>query len=262
MPSRTRHGFLISLAAIGLLVVWFGSSHAETIYTYDELNRLRRVEYEDGSVIEYTYDGAGNRLTLSVTQESISTPSTPTGPASGTTGTNYTYTTGGSSSSFGHSIQYFFDWGDGSNSGWLSIGQTSASKSWASAGNYNVRAEARCATHTSRVSSWSGNLPVTISTITVVSPDGGENWKRNSTHAITWSYMGNPGSYVKIELLKGGVLNLVITSSTSIGSGGSGSYSWRIPANQAQGSDYEIRVTSTSDGSYTDTSNNNFSITK
>ncbi|HOV85663.1 MAG TPA: RHS repeat protein [Syntrophobacteraceae bacterium] len=30
-------------------------------YTYDELNRLTRVEYEDGTIIEYGYDAAGNR---------------------------------------------------------------------------------------------------------------------------------------------------------------------------------------------------------
>lgn len=67
---------------------------------------------------------------------------------------------------------------------------------------------------------------------------------------------------MKIELLKGGVLNLVITNITSIGSGGSGSFDWRVPKSQTLGSDYKVRVTSTSNGSYTDTSDNNFSIKK
>ena len=543
-----RHGLLISLVVISLVVVSFSTLYADTTnYIYDELNRLKRVEYEDGSVIEYGYDSAGNRLTLSITQETISTPSTPAGPSSGFTDTSYTYTTGGSSSSLEHSVQYLFNWGDGTNSDWLSVGQTSASKSWTSAGTYNVKAQARCSIHNSKVSLWSGILSVAISFpdttpptpnpmtwatapyqtgtssmtmvattasdptlpvdyyfhfagsptggtggldsgwqsgtsytnsglqanqqygyqvkardglnnettystptqyaytateaptgitlgtitstsiqvqsantpsglargssglfienttlgtnsgwkqdngfwtssplspntsysfrakarngdsvetgycaptskytlangpgtaafsnvtqtciranwtangnpggtqyycentsagtnsgwitttywdscglvcgtsysfrvkaknsegietnwtnlgssattactgITVVSPNGGESWKRNSTHAIIWSYTGNPGSYVKIELLKGGAVNRVITSSTGIGSGGSGSYSWRIPSNQTLGSDYKIRVTSTSNGSYTDTSNNNFSITR
>jgi YD repeat-containing protein len=547
MPSRIRHGLLISIAVIGLFFTSVLTSYAETInYIYDELNRLKRVEYGDGTVIEYGYDSAGNRFTLNITQESVSTPSTPTGPSSGITGTSYTYTTGGSSSNVEHSVQYLFDWGDATNSDWLPVGQTSASKSWTSAGTHNVKAQARCSIHTSKVSPWSEILSVTITPdptpptpnpmtwaiapyqtgissvamvatnasdpslpvnyyfrftgsptggaggtdsgwqsgtsymnsglqanqqygyqvkardglnnettysiptqyaytaieaptginlgpitstsiqvqsantpsglsrgssglfienatnasnsgwkqdngfwtssplspntsysfrakarngdsvetgycaptskytlanvpgtasfsnvtqtciranwtangnpsgtqyycenttagtnsgwitttywdscglvcgtsysfrvkaknsegietnwtnlgssattactgITVVSPNGGESWKRNSTHAITWSYTGNPGSYVKIELLKGGAVNRVITSSTSIGSGGSGSYNWRIPSNQTQGSDYKIRVTSTSNGSYTDTSNNNFSITR
>jgi large repetitive protein len=33
-------------------------------YTYDGLNRLTRAQYEDGTVIQYTYDGAGNQTAL------------------------------------------------------------------------------------------------------------------------------------------------------------------------------------------------------
>jgi hypothetical protein len=94
--------------------------------------------------------------------ETVSTPSTPTGPTSGTTGTSYTYTTGGSVSNQGHSLQYLIDWGDGTNSNWLPVGTTNASKSWPSAGTYCVKAKARCATHTSVESGWSGCLYVTI----------------------------------------------------------------------------------------------------
>jgi YD repeat-containing protein len=36
-------------------------------YTYDNLNRLIQVQYEDGTSIQYTYDAAGNRLTKQVT---------------------------------------------------------------------------------------------------------------------------------------------------------------------------------------------------
>jgi hypothetical protein len=96
--------------------------------------------------------------------------------------------------------------------------------------------------------------------ITVTSPNGGESWSRNSTYSIRWNYSGNPGSNVKIELLKGGALNRTLTSSTSIGSSGSGSYSWKIPNNQTTGTDYTIRVTSTSNSNYKDTSNANFII--
>lgn len=60
--------------------------------------------------------------------------------------------------------------------------------------------------------------------ITVLSPNGGENWTRGTTQTIRWNYTGTPGSKVKIELLKGGVLNRTINSSTSTGSSGSGSY--------------------------------------
>jgi hypothetical protein len=96
--------------------------------------------------------------------------------------------------------------------------------------------------------------------ITVISPNGGENWARGSTQMIKWSYAGTPGPYVEIDLLKGGILNQVINSNTPLGSSGSGSYSWLINSTQALGSDYTIRVKSTSDPAYTDVSNNNITI--
>jgi 5-hydroxyisourate hydrolase-like protein (transthyretin family) len=103
--------------------------------------------------------------------------------------------------------------------------------------------------------------PPTTPTITVSSPNGGETWQQGSTQTVRWSYTGNPGTNVKVELLKGGAVNSVLSSSASIGSGGSGSYSWTVPSSQVLGTDYQVRVTSTSNSAYTDTSNSNFSIT-
>jgi hypothetical protein len=96
--------------------------------------------------------------------------------------------------------------------------------------------------------------------ISVVSPNGGETWTAGTTQTIRWSYTGNPGSRVKIELLKGGVVNGTIMSSVSMGRGGNGSHGWRIPSNQALGADYRIRVTSTSNSGYTDMSDNDFTV--
>jgi cytochrome c oxidase assembly protein Cox11 len=109
--------------------------------------------------------------------ETVSTPSVLTGPTSGTTGVAYSFTTGGSSSSLGHSIQYQFDWkGDGSVlSSW---GSATQSRTWTAGATYNVRTRARCTSHTTIISNWSNSLFVTVTgpappTVTSFAIDGG-----------------------------------------------------------------------------------------
>ena len=97
--------------------------------------------------------------------------------------------------------------------------------------------------------------PPPAASITVSSPDGGENWQAGTTQTIQWSYSGNPGSNVKIEFLKGGVVDSIITSSTPVGIAGSGSFNWEIPSTLTPGTDYQIKITSTSNTAYTDTGN-------
>ncbi len=77
---------------------------------------------------------------------------------------------------------------------------------------------------------------------------------------MRWTYAGNVGSSIKIELLKAGVLSKTIASNLPIGSGGSGQYSWSIPLTQPLGADYKIRITSVTDAVLTDTSDGNFAI--
>lgn len=92
--------------------------------------------------------------------------------------------------------------------------------------------------------------------ITVASPNGGEGWQRGTAKTISWSSSGSPGTYVKIELYKGGVFNKIINSWTP----NDGSYSWYIPYIQTIGGDYKIKITSTSNSVYNDWSNNYFKI--
>jgi transcriptional regulator CtsR len=101
---------------------------------------------------------------------------------------------------------------------------------------------------------------VELPTITVTSPNGGEAWAAGSSQIIRWTYTRNPGAYVKIELFKGGVLSRTISLSRPIGTGGSGSYSWAIPSTQVSGTDYRVKITSTTNAAYTDTSNAAFTI--
>jgi YD repeat-containing protein len=72
---------ILILMIIVVCFLFIGAkSHAATItYTYDSHNRLTRVDYGNGDTIEYTYDAAGNRLTLKASD------TTPPGTDSGDT---------------------------------------------------------------------------------------------------------------------------------------------------------------------------------
>ena len=103
---------------------------------------------------------------------------------------------------------------------------------------------------------------ITTPSITITSPAGGETWTRGTTKTITWSYTGNPGSTVDIDLLKGGLKVGTIADSVPIGSGGQGSYSWPITsaATATTGNDFTVRVQSTSQPTVKDTSTGYFTI--
>ena len=99
---------------------------------------------------------------------------------------------------------------------------------------------------------------VVVSAITVTSPNGGETWQRGTTHPITWTYTGVPGTSVKIEFFKGATLKGAVTA--PVGSGGSGSWNWAIPATGLVGNDYKIKVSSVSNSSISDSSDNPFTL--
>jgi len=142
------------------------------------------------------------------------------------------------------------------NWNWL---QTFIIYQWQDSGGYNfglLRSDGSRKPSFNAVKTFTGGQS-TASSITVTAPNGGQNWVRGTAHTITWTSTGSPGANVKIELLKAGVLNTVISSSTA----NDGSYSWTISSTQTLGTDYKIRITSTSITSITDSSDNNFAIT-
>ncbi len=52
----------LTLAAIAGLMLAATSVHAGTTsYKYDALGRVIEVDYPDGSIVQYSYDAAGNR---------------------------------------------------------------------------------------------------------------------------------------------------------------------------------------------------------
>ena len=96
--------------------------------------------------------------------------------------------------------------------------------------------------------------------ITVTAPNGEEAWKRGTYQKIKWTYTGKPGGYVRIELLDGEVVLKTIAEKVSRGENGLGRYSWFVPKSLAAGQGYKVRITSTRNGTYTDVSDDPFSI--
>ena len=96
--------------------------------------------------------------------------------------------------------------------------------------------------------------------IAVLSPAGGEQWKAGESRRLQWSYTDCAGSYVKIELLKGGTPCLTISPRAGIGASGSGAFTWRIPTGTKPGTDYRVRITSTEYPAIGGVSSGNFTI--
>ena len=92
-------------------------------------------------------------------------------------------------------------------------------------------------------------------TIQATYPNGGENIYLGSTQTITWG--ANITGNVKIELLKGGSLNSVLSANEP----NDGSYTWSVSAGLPAGSDYTVKISSVDNPAYTDSSNANFTIT-
>lgn len=78
----------------------------------------------------------------------------------------------------------------------------------------------------------------------VTSPHNGETLIVGQKYTITWTYTGEAGQYIQIQLYKGGQYKSTISTYVSVGSNGSGAYSWKLPASLAEGDDYQIKISS------------------
>jgi len=125
--------------------------------------------------------------------------------------------------------------------------------------DYRIRINSTTAAFTDSSNS---NFAITAVTpgIVITSPNGGETWQRGTPHTITWDFTGNPGLFVKITRLQGGVEVGTISLSTSIGTGGHGSFLWNINPAGSYGSDCRVKIQSISQPTIFDTSNNYFTL--
>jgi uncharacterized delta-60 repeat protein len=186
--------------------------HPWTVPDTPSTSCLVRVRETDGSPSDQS-----DAVFTIVAVETISAPTAPAGPASGATGVNYSYSTAGSASNLGHELQYFFDWDDGTDSGWLAVGTTSASHSWAAAGTYDVRAKARCAVHMGVESPWSASHAV------IVSGGGGAYYNSPAQRLIlpeaTWAPASGGGDWISelqlVDCTGGSTVQVYYCSGTS-----------------------------------------------
>ncbi|NUM43415.1 MAG: hypothetical protein HUU38_01825, partial [Anaerolineales bacterium] len=96
------------------------------------------------------------------------------------------------------------------------------------------------------------NAPTTIS---VTSPNGGEQWDRQLPHLITWT--DNLGGEVNITLYQNGVYQTMLASNTA----SEGTYLWTPDAALTPGSGYTLRVTSVTNPALYDESAAPFTLT-
>jgi chitodextrinase len=170
-----------------LSVRWVPSDYVTCTSTTISWNTLEVDDSEYNSVI--LYDGGGNPLKDMLTQNSYSftcpamitqsftiiceglnnppeTPGKPSGETDGYHGTSYTYNTS-TTDLDGDDISYFFNWGDGTNSGWIgpyANGEIcSTSHVWQSPGMYNISVKAKDVYE--EESGWSPQLLITMGNI-------------------------------------------------------------------------------------------------
>ncbi|RPJ61452.1 MAG: hypothetical protein EHM23_06890 [Acidobacteria bacterium] len=96
--------------------------------------------------------------------------------------------------------------------------------------------------------------------LTVMTPNGGQLWRRGSIQSIIWNYAGNLGPNVKLELYRDngagglGALQTTIKASVSIGTNGVGFFSWRVPTAIPTAPTYRVVVRSISNPTVFDAS--------
>ncbi len=102
------------------------------------------------------------------------------------------------------------------------------------------------------------DIPLTIvmqgnDSVLLTTPNGFERWE-GGIHNITWSYEGDPGSTVRLELWNHDVFDSVIADNVPIGSEGKGYYAWSIPDSLLFSAWYRVRIVSTAKPEISDAS--------
>jgi len=101
---------------------------------------------------------------------------------------------------------------------------------------------------------------ITTPSITVTSPNGGENWKVGETHNITWTSSNFGSMGVSINLLNPGATGAAYLKNIASNLPNTGTYQWTIPSNISGGT-YNLMLVSSGGVAVQDYSDNYFNIT-
>jgi subtilisin family serine protease len=189
--------------------------------------------------------------------ETVTQPGAPSGNTSPIIGQSYNYSTTAATSSMGHTVEYSFNWGDGTTSPWST--STSASHAWQTTGTKTVTVTARCQTHTSVTSSSAGmqvNVTQGTSGIRVTQPNGGESWRRCDRKRVTWDVGSLACAYVRIELWRNGSFVRTLKASTP----NDGRQKCKMRCTEAMGTGYKLRVICASNPANWDESDGGFRV--
>ena len=115
------------------------------------------------SVGNYELTPSSDTVTITTGNTAPNKPSKPSGTTSGKINTAYTYTTS-TTDPDGNQISYWFDWGDGNNSGWVgpytSGANVSAIHTWTNKDNYQITVKAKDTNNAE--SPWSDPLAISM----------------------------------------------------------------------------------------------------
>jgi hydrogenase/urease accessory protein HupE len=93
--------------------------------------------------------------------------------------------------------------------------------------------------------------------VSVVTPNGGENWIMGCQYQIQWVFSNAMAAPVKIELFKNEVYLMTICPQVPAGAPG---FTWIPPWSLPQGADYKVKISTLTSPSVSDFSNANFAI--
>jgi len=138
---------------------------------YDISSGFKVKIYIDNDGDDYINEDPGTPSSAFWPNEHPDKPNTPAGPSSGKPKKTYTYRSETEDADL-DDVFYLFDWGDGTNSGWLgpytSGVECTSQHSWSKQGDYQIKVKARDRLYAE--SPWSDSLTVTMPRSRAVNP--------------------------------------------------------------------------------------------